>query len=272
MVSENRTLSGPPSYVIGSGWWSSEASSEEVNPARKKVGDPYIRSVAFYDHWIESIDRCCDPQRIIVVDSNAPQKPAPEKRQRVEWVSLPFNAKHSTDHLGQWSGWMRSVIVSASYAIATECDYYVYVEQDCLLKGAGIVEHCIARMPSGIAFGSGEGTPQPLQQSFFIIRKDRLPGFVANLCALRMRDLDLSPEWKFLCASWTPFVAAANRGLFSKRSVRKRAIRYAAGRHFDFLDIGSGRARPIPQSSPHYYFQHGSREEVDQYLAREASE
>ncbi|MES0826273.1 hypothetical protein [Ruegeria sp. SCP11] len=250
-------------YVIGSGWWSSDTN---VNPKRKNLGDPVIRSVEFFNHWLSAIQRFTSPQEVIVVDSNAPNKPAPDKRSQVQWVSLPFNAKHATDHIGRWSGWTRSVIVSASYAMASDCDYFVYVEQDCLINGTDVIEHCIENMRAGIAFGSGEGTPQPLQQSFFIIRSDLLPGFLSNLCAIRERDCDLSPEWKFLCAVWWPFVVAANLGLFRWRYFRKKCVKFSKGRWFDFLPIGVGRTRPIPFNEEFFYFQHGTRGEVEQFI------
>lgn len=255
-----------PTYIVGSGWWSSDKSSEDVNPNRKSVGDPFIRSVPFFDLWFESIEANTSPHKIIVVDSNAPNKPSVEKRERVEWVSLPFNAKHSTDHIGRWSGWTRSVIVSATYALASDCDYFVYVEQDCLLKGKGIIEHSIRQMNTGVMFGDGAGTPQPLQQSFFIIRSDRLRGFVRNLCAIDSKDCELSPEWKFVCALWPPFVFAANRGFLSNRKTRERVLKFARNRFFEHLPFGVGRARPIQFVDDFFYFQHGTQDEITQFV------
>lgn len=254
-----------PRYVIGSGWWSTEEEAASVNPKRKDLGDDFIRSPQFFDLWRESIERFTSPERVIVVDSNAPLKPSADAREGVEWVSLPFNAKHATDHLGRWSGWMRSVLVSASYALATECDYFVYVEQDCLLHGENIVEDCVRASRTGISFGSGEGTPQPIQQSFFAVRRDRLLSFVTNLHRLVPNDRDLSPEWKFVCASCAPLVWAANKGLLRTRRRRERALNYAMDRHFDFLPVGTGRTRPIPFDQAQFYFQHGTRDEVAVY-------
>ncbi|MFQ1699282.1 hypothetical protein ACJ5NV_01670 [Loktanella agnita] len=256
-----------PRYIIGSGWWSSESSPEDDNPLRKKLGDPHIRSVEFFDTWYRSITSNASPDEIIVIDSCAPVKPRRDMRDRVRWITLPFNARHSTDHIGQWSGWMRSVILSATYAMTADCEYFVYVEQDCLLGGAGIIEHCIDRGTNGLIFGAGKGTPQPIQQSFFIVRADRLPNFISNLCALKMRDAELSPEWKFLCASSRVLVFVANLGLLKYKWVRKGALKLCLNNFFEFLPIGSGRARPIPFDADFFYFQHATRPELDRYLA-----
>ncbi len=263
---DKKLKSKTPRYIVGSGWWSTEESNTVVNPKRKNVGDPFIRSVDFFDHWLSSVRRYSAPQSIIVVDSNSPQKPSLDRREGVQWVSLPFNAKHSTDHVGVWCGWTRSVIVSATYAMAADCEYFVYVEQDCLLKGDGIIEACVSQMKTGVMFGCGNGTPQPIQQSLFVISAKRLPRFVSNLCSIKLRDCDLSPEWKFLCATWRPFVFVANLGLFKHKRVRKLAYRLAKNRLFEFLPFGVGRNRPIPFEKEMYYFQHGSLEEVHRYL------
>lgn len=257
-----------PSIVIGSGWWSSDREFAEEFPGRKELGDTVIRSVPFFDLWLDSVRRATGASEIVVVDSAAPLKPSAEKRAQVRWIELPFNARHSTNHSGRWSGWMRSVLVSANYALASDCDYYVYVEQDCLLRGEGILDLCTRNMTSDLMFGSGEGTPQPLQQSFFIVRGRALPRFLANLSTLRQRDCQMAPEWKFVWASSRVLTFLANCGVFRFKLTRKigLAVARAAGL-FDVLPIGSGRARPIPFKSTHFYFQHGSAQEIAQYRA-----
>lgn len=263
-------------YVIGSGWWCTDADERSINSERKLLGDDEIRAAGFFRLWLDSVRRSTAPAVIVVIDSHAPVKPDPALRAEVAWVELPFNAKHSTKHLGQWSGWMRSVLLSGHYALNSDADYFVYVEQDCLLQGGGIVEHCIAQMTTDLMFGSGEGTPQPLQQSFFIVHRRRLARFLDNLVCLREPDRDLSPEWKFVFASWRPLVIAANLGLMKRRRIRRLALRIARRFFYDHLPIGSGRARPIPTEAPFSYFQHGTAEELQYYLeqvdeTREAS-
>lgn len=256
----------PPTYVIGSGWWCTEEAGDVVNPKRKKLGTNLQREVEFFKIWLDSVERCSSPKSIVVVDSASPIKPDAELRARSSWIELPFNARHATDHIGQWSGWLRSVLMSAQYALTTEADYFVYVEQDCLLKGEDIVERCIAQMKTGLMFGSGDGTPQPLQQSFFLIHRSRIAGFLKNLSELEAPDSELSPEWKFVFASWRPLVLLANLGFLKRRKNRDRVMKIASRYLYDTLPVGTGRSRPVPFESNHYYFQHGSEEEISRYL------
>jgi len=253
-------------YLIGSGWWCSDADERSINPNRKLLGDDGIRAAGFFRVWLDSVSRCTAPASIVVIDSQAPVKPDPTLRAQVAWIELPFNAKHSTNHVGQWSGWMRSVLMSGHYALNSDADYFVYVEQDCLLQGEGIIEHCIAQMTTDLVFGSGEGTPQPLQQSFFIVRRRSLARFLDNLVALRATDRDLAPEWKFVFATWRPLVVAANLGLLERRVIRQLVLRIARRFFYDHLPVGAGRTRPIPTKDHYYYFQHGTAEELEAYL------
>jgi hypothetical protein len=256
-----------PRYTIGSGWWCSDAPDTQVNPKRHRAGDDAVRAVGFFEKWLESIYAVSSPDLIVVVDSKSPTKPPQKLRQQVYWLELPFNARHSTDPLGQWSGWLRSVLLGGQYAVTSEADYFVYVEQDCLLGGEGVIEYCIEHMTRGIMFGSGEKTPQPIQQSFFIVAQKKLPQFLKNLVDLKDRDSDLSPEWKFVFATWRPLVHASNWGLLRSRRARRWVLRLMRRIAFDELPMDGGRTRPIDFSARYFYFQHGSEAELDRYFA-----
>lgn len=262
-VEQNKSYS---SYCIGSGWWCSDTDEALVNPKRKLLGAPSVRAVGFFQIWLESIKRVTSPASIVIVDSCSPVKPAEHLRDNIAWIDLPFNARHSVDHLGRWSGWMRSVLVAGQYALASDAEYFVYVEQDCLLSGAGIIEHCILTMRTGTMFGSGQGTPQPIQQSFFIVRRDRLAAFLKNLSDIKPDDRDFAPEWKFVCATWRPLVIMCNLGFLRTKSARKLAYAVARIFFFEFLPVGSGRTRPLPVDARYWYFQHGNAIEVACYL------
>lgn len=255
-------------YTIGSGWWCTEDDDEKTNPLRQTYGDDVVRSLSFFDLWLDSIKRTTKPHSIAVVDSRSPVKPDQQLQAQVAWLELPFNARHSTNHLGKWAGWTRSVLLGGQYALLSDTEYFVYVEQDCLLFGTGIIEHCIDKMDRDFMFGSGEGTPQPLQQSFFIIKKQRLAQFLANLSALKQDDKDLSPEWKFVYATWRPFVIAANLGLLKRHRVKHWVLHLARKYFFQELPVRGGRARPLPQDDAFYYFQHGTAQELQGYYDR----
>jgi len=251
-------------YVIGSGWWASDGEANE-NPERKRFGDERIRSVSFFETWISAIQRTSAPEAVVVVDSAAPITPNLEAYSEVVWVSLPFNARHATDHLGRWCGWSRSVLTGAQYALMSDADYFVYVEQDCLLSGKGIIEKCIEEMRRPFMFGSGAGTPQPIQQSFFVIRSDRIPRFLRNYEEIQLSDKLLSPEWKFVIATWRPFVWVANMGLTRLGFVRRLMLATAERFLFQTLPFGHGRARPIDFKDRFFYFQHGTEDELTAY-------
>jgi len=253
--------------MVGSGWWCSDVPDAEVNPNRKKLGDDEVRAVSFFEKWLSNLKGVVSADEVVVVDSSSPTKPPEILRSKVRWIELPFNARHSTDHTGRWSGWLRSVLAGGSYAVAAEAEYFVYVEQDCLLSGEGIIDHCISQMSKGMMFGSGEGTPQPLQQSFFIVRKDVLASFLKNLTDLKERDSELSPEWKFVFASWRPLVIASNLGLLHSKRAKEIALRIAQKKAFDFLPVHGGRSRPLRTDDAFYYFQHGTSEELEKFLA-----
>ncbi|ABV94596.1 hypothetical protein Dshi_2863 [Dinoroseobacter shibae DFL 12 = DSM 16493] len=261
----------PPRIVVGSGWWSSERAFSDEFPDRKELGDAMIRSVPFFELWLESVTSSVAASEIVVVDSAAPLKPAPELRDKVRWIELPFNARHSTNHVGGWSGWTRSVLVSGNYALASDCEFFVYVEQGCLLKGDGLAEACIAAMTADHMFGSGAGTPQPLQQSLFVVRGAALSRFLGNLAKLKYRDCDMAPEWKFVWATSATLTWLANIGIFQSKLTRKIGFKLARlSGALCFLPFGSGRARPIPFDAPHCYFQHGTSAEIARYRRSDA--
>lgn len=254
------------SYVVGTGWWCSDAPDSQVNPGRPKLGSDRQRAVSFFDVWLRNVEQVCRPDTIVVVDSASPVKPDRSLRDRTAWIELPFNARHAIDHVGQWSGWTRSVLASAQYALVADADFYVYIEQDCLIGGQDILAACTEQMDTGLMFGSGGGTPQPVQQSFFIVSRARLPGFLKNLADIKLTDAEESPEWKFVFASWRPFVIASNLGLFQRRKLRRFAFNLAQRYFFDTLPVGTGRARPIPFDEARYYFQHGTDDEISRHL------
>jgi len=248
--------------VIGSGWW----CNAEPRASWQTTGDDLIRSAAFHTLWYESICRNTSPVRILMLDSNSPVKPPLNPNDdRIEFVSLPVNSGHSTEDRHFFCGWTKSVLMGMLYAACSEVDYFVYVEQDVLLKGEGIVEHAIAQMKRDYMFGSGAGTPQVLQQSFFIIRTTAAFEFIKRYNRINASDADLSPEYKFaVCASdWYQAAEPFLSRLKYKR--RKKLLCKYPG--FDELPFGYGRTRPINFSDPFLYFQHGTREEIEAYAA-----
>ncbi|EOC1336927.1 hypothetical protein ACX1JO_002334 [Cronobacter dublinensis] len=254
-------------YIIGSGWW----CSTEKDTREKLYGDEIIRGPAFHKEWYNAITKFTSPERIYIVDSNSPV--VPDLEGSINFVSLNENGGHSTSLKGKYSGWMRSVLHSMSYAQNCDCDYYVYVEQDVLLFGDGIIEHCIKHMSKPYAFGKCNDFNNPLQQSFFIIKKEAIDKFLARIYLIDFDDSQISPEKKFALAT-SPFFTFVPKFLFvaSKNKFLKRLFWRLQNKvctllgRYDYLPIGYGRDRPINMQDDFFYFQHASQSELSQYL------
>lgn len=251
-------------YVVGSGWWC-DSDTTQQGSARKLQGDNFIRTQAFHRLWYQSVVQNCDPVKILIVDSNSPVRPEIDGGDdRIEFLSLPLNAGHAADCDYTLSGWTRSVLLGLQYAALSEVDYFVYIEQDVLLKGRGIIEHCIEQMSTPYMFGHGAETPQPLQQSLMIFKTSHAMKFIERYMAISCSDRELSPEQKFVIAtSRFPCLLLSYVCRIKDRRRRKLLRRFC---NFDPLPVGYGRSRPINFSDRFYYFQHGSREEIECYL------
>tara|TARA_B100000963_G_scaffold49152_1_gene37362 strand:- start:6149 stop:6940 length:792 start_codon:yes stop_codon:yes gene_type:complete len=248
------------SYIIGSGWWCGENQKSEN---RVIFGDDSIRGKDFHKLWYESVCKYTNPEKIIIIDSNSPIKPDLYKGDaRIEFLSFPLNAGHSTDHKGKYSGWMRSILLGLEYAYLSDTEYFVYVEQDALLFGNNIVEKCIDKMTKPYMFGSGLGTKQPLQQSFFIIRRDGMEKFIKRIQNISALDSKYSPEMKFTSAC-TLLWYYMPEFLFDIRGFWRLVKLYT---NCNYLPIGYGRKRPIDFNDDLFYFQHGNKDELDQYF------
>lgn len=258
-------------YIINSGWWCGEATPE--NEKRVEYGSSEIRDVAFFREWYDSVNRHTSPLKILVVDSASPTRPDLPDDSRLEFVSLDINAGHSTSHVGKYAGCTRCFLVGMAYAYATEADYWVYVEQDALLYGEGIVEAAIDTMKSDFMFGDRGDTPQPLQQSMMIVHKSAIPKFIKAYADIRATDEVIPPEVKFAIAS-TPlaqrlperFFHQRDHGSFKNRLLNKMQywlFKYTGG--YDVLPFGFGRDKPVTFTDGHCYFQHGDEEELRRY-------
>jgi len=263
-------------YIIGSGWWcATENGVNNITEKRVLFGDDEIRGKAFHHLWYQSICENTTPDKIVIVDSCSPAKPELcSTDERLEFVSLNENAGHSTDHKGKYSGWMRSVLHGISYANCCDCDYFVYVEQDALLKGQGIIEFEISQMKKNYAFGASGNFIQPLQQSFFIIHHTVFEKFLSRSFNIKARDNLISPERKFAIASSALlsilpeflFYQPSSKKLLGKVLLRIQNIVLKTLGGFGYLKSGYGRNKPINFNDDYFYFQHGEQAEIRRYL------
>lgn len=261
------------SYIITSGWWCAE-SDKEQEKRQILMGSDSIRGSNFHKIWAKSILQNTNPTAVYIVDSASPVKPAVENA-KIQIFSLSENPGHSTWTSHKYCGFTASNIVGMTLAISNDVDYWVFVEQDAVLKGEGIVEFCISKMNRPYMFGSGQGTPQPLQQSFMIIKTTHITKFLHYLDKIASSDREVSPEVKYAYAA-SPIarllVPCFTLKLTTKKDLLSRLFSklyimpiLSFCRGFDYLPVGFGRARPIDFSDKFFYFQHGDDAELQKY-------
>jgi len=261
------------SYIITTGWWCT--NDDNFDDRAVKYGNELIRTDSFHNLWFKAVDTYANPKKIYIIDSNSPVKPVmnPEKE---TLISLHENAGHPTQHTGKLSGVSRAHLLGMSLAMANEIDYWVYIEQDALIYGNDIIEKCIDRMKRPYMFGSGRGTPQPVQHSLMIIRKDGIPDFIKNFNAIQAKDSEISVERKFAIATSLPlrlipefiYKYMEGKSFFGKLIDRFFFPLYYTFQGFDNVPFGYGRQRPIDFSKSHFYFQHGDQKELESFLKK----
>ncbi len=253
-------------YIITTGWWSTK---DDVDERTIKTGDSHIRSSEFHKLWYDVVNQYSSAKKIYVVDSDAPEKPILNDSDEV-LVSLLENAGHSTAHKGKLCGVSRAHLLGMSLAMVNEADYWVYIEQDALIYGDGIIEKCIEQMKKPYMFGDGWGTPQPTQQSLMIIKREAIPKFIKNFNAIKATDNQISPETKFAIATST-FLRILPEYLFINihtKSFKNRVIwrLFKMFKGFDNIPFGYGRVKPINFNDEYFYFQHGDKDELDNFM------
>jgi len=260
-------------YIITSGWWCDNDASDD---REKKLGDTQLRQVDFFSKWHEAIVKFSNPEKVLIINSASPVKPDLSSFSDVHFLSLDHNPGHPTKHLNRYSGVTYAHVLGMTYALLEDVDYWVYVEQDALIYGEGIIEHAISKMNKGIMFGSGLGTPQPMQQSLMIFHKDSIGKFLKNLSRISYPDSEFSPEMKFAVAASPIFRLFPNCAIniFLKKNFLGKLFKKlffwlsnSSLSGYKAFPFGYGRARPINFDDEYYYFQHGSVEELHRHKA-----
>jgi hypothetical protein len=246
-------------YFVGSGWWCSE---ESYTGNWVQHGDAVIRSQEFHQLWYQAVSKYTNPVKILIVDSASPIRPELNRDdRRLEFISLDQNYGHASDCRHKYCGVMRCWLLGISYAWVCDAEYYVYIEQDTLVYGEGIIERAISMMSKPYIFGDGNGTPQPVQVSLFIVHRSAFNEFLTTMDKISGSDAALCPEMKIAILG-KPALAPIVR----KSQIMRRLLRSIARMKFDFLPFGPGRTRPIDWNSPFLYFQFGTQEEIRKYI------
>lgn len=227
-------------YIIGTGWWC-DGTGIHSHTKHQQYVDVNTRKKSFFELWHNAIKKFSSPEKILIIDSASPIKPDLSNKENIYFYSLGKNYGAAIDGTKNrcLSGWDRSILMSASIAFFEDCDYYVYVEQDCLIKGEGIIEHAINKMGNKpLMVGNGRGTPQKIQQSFIIIKKEYIPFFFSKETTLSKDQLAIDPEQRY----YQNFNA-----------------------NISYLPFGYGRQRPINFNEKFFYAQHLRTEELREF-------
>jgi hypothetical protein len=241
-----------PKVVVGSGWWSSGQRSDW------NIGDDAIRSPQFFSLWHRQVLKYVRPELIVVTDSHSPRKPDHARFERLHWLELDRNYGHANDIRtgvirSKYCGFTRSLIMGASFALCCEADYFVYIEQDCLIRGERFIEAAIGdqafdffmgqRTIGGTGLAGSPAAPM-LQNSLLIMNSRGIEKLLARLLMAPETDGEMSLEEK-MARDMAPFGT---------------------------LNIPYGRSRPMDFSLAHYYAQHMSRQELETFIVAEGLE
>ena len=137
-----------------------------------------------------------------------------------------------------------AIIAGAQYAYCNECDF-VYIEQDCLVRGLGKAIEWARDNEAKIAYGSGRWSMFPgwAEHSFIYISYDYLAKFVFEM---------MNSDIKFNDSKGREVVEMTFHRLFKDDAT--------------FWPFGYGRRRPIDFDQDVFYAQQLTDEEIEEFL------
>jgi hypothetical protein len=234
-----------PSYIIGTGWWldkSGEHSGSEVSGSSK-----LLRTKDTFKMWLHFIRKYSNPKKIIVCDSDSPIKPDANllKTNNIELVSSIKNFGHAFNTTDKLCGADVAQLTGMMYALINDVDYFVYIEQDCFIRGGGIVERAVSNLRSNKSYTHGLQAGLKTEQSFMVFSKDMILDFIKEYLSIENSSKEIIPEQKY------EMIRLSNK--------------------FDFVELpfGYGRVRPIDFSAHHIYAQQWKDDELTELLRLE---
>jgi hypothetical protein len=174
---------------IGTGWCVSADQAQYCNPNRSKL--------TFDERWLSQywkpyIERYVTPEKYVIYISNSRVYPIiqwDQDKDRIEVVH-GFDPVETLDHRHDF---FASVLLGAQYALLNAMDY-VYIEQDCLVKG---LDRALAwARDKRLCYGYGDKCCYSAgwaAQSFMWVRNDFLPEFIGRLNVDRCFDSAQQP-------------------------------------------------------------------------------
>ena len=220
-------------YIIGTGWWC-DGTGKHAGSAGNSSSDR-IRQVGFFSTWLRHVRAYTSPTDIVVVDSASPVRPdfsgLHVLRMIRNFTGDGRDGMFGTDRTAA----TRQVFVGAVYAAMNGADYFVWLEQDCLVHGKGLVERAIENM-KGADFSTGRWDHEYRVETCFMIFKATS---VATLIDRYFRVAAPKPELRYLELT--------------------KQLRFA------WLPFGYGRNRPINFDDKQFYAQHLNDDEIRKF-------
>lgn len=135
-----------------------------------------------------------------------------------------------------------SMIAGAQYAYCNEM-HFIYIEQDCLVKGLDKAIKWALDNDVKIAFGSGEWSYNPtwIEPSFTFVHYDFLPQFISSMMFSNVKFADKTDK------------------------VPERVWSDLFGKSVTFWPFGYGRKGPVDMSEDAFYKQQLSDKEVEAF-------
>jgi len=234
------------SYIIGSGWWS------DVD---EKYAQSEVNIFEFSKLWWKNIQEITNPEKIFIVDSNSPVKPAYWNEENIERISMLANwggPKYGRNAPGKFEvrfayglnsmfhmdliGCTRALYLQAFYALFNDVDHFVWVEQDCLLKGKNIIEKAIDNM--GDADFSSNFLPDGSMESGLLVFNCKSILKIFN-CFIIAKGISSEEKYASLSKTmnWKPFPFPGHRNITNiaehefifKQKLLKEDIKYFVG-------------------------------------------
>jgi hypothetical protein len=235
-----------PKLIVGSGWWC------DNRPHDWTIGASITQSVGFFKLWYQQVMQCLNPYSIVVTDSASPERPDYRSFRNVHWIELDRNYGQPNDiRTGRirtkYSGFTRAVINGAMYALCCDADFYVFVEQDCLLYGSDFLNRAVANSRDDILLGrptergkglNGSIAAPMLQNALMIVRRTGIERFIDAMLGAPWTDGEVSPE----------------------ETMKRRISPYG------LIGIPFGRSRPIDFKEPTFYVHHVDDNELARFL------
>lgn len=236
--------------IVGTGWWAPDDLSQTTLTRHERI----------FPMWHHFVRKYIDPDGIVVINSANERKPDFNAYDDVEVINLDKNygtgnAIRNGAIKTKYNGWTRSCYLSCAYALACDADWFVYVEQDCLLRGPNLLQEATHSSIHPVWLGPVPG-------------KGYKPGTTELVQLAGFHQVSL--------------IIARNDGLISLMKAcvegpytdgeKPAEVRLSEnlGGKFNLIKIPFGRSRPLDLSAPVMYAQDWTREELKMFLEQEA--